>query len=139
MSRMDHNPSSRVSFGCPDDVINEFDAICDDEGVSRSERLRALVRQDVDERTDDDDDGVAVVPTDDRLQDAYLALLGIAEEYVHGAGLRVSREEAVNHLYTNNTPKDTVMDSLIRPLKNRGFVNIDPGMKRVWITVRPPE
>jgi hypothetical protein len=31
------------------------------------------------------------------------------------------------------------MDSIIRPLKKRGFVDVDPGMNRVWITVRPPE
>jgi len=31
------------------------------------------------------------------------------------------------------------MDSLIRPLKKQGFVNVDPSMSRVWIVVRPPE
>jgi hypothetical protein len=34
MPRMDHDPKSRVSFGCPEDVFDEFDDICDDEGVS---------------------------------------------------------------------------------------------------------
>ena len=45
--RMDHNPKSRVSFGCPDD-----------EGVSRSERLRALVKQDVARHSDDEQEGI---------------------------------------------------------------------------------
>lgn len=137
MARMDHNPSSRVSFGCPDDVIDEFDDICNDEGVSRSERLRALVKQDVARHSDDDRDGMTL-PADDRLADAYLTLLDAAEP-VNDAGLRVPREEAMNRLYTNDTPKNAVMDSLIRPLKKQGFVKVDPGMNRVWITVRPPE
>jgi hypothetical protein len=135
---MDHNPKSRVSFGCPDGVLDEFDDICDDEDVSRSERLRALVKQDVARHSNDDEEAMTL-PADDRLKDAYLTLLDAAEERVSGAGLRVSREEAMNSLYTNDTPKAGVMDSLVRPLKKRGFVNVDPGMKRVWITVRPPE
>jgi len=137
MARMDHNPTSRVSFGCPDDVIDEFDAICDDEGVSRSERLRALVKQDVARHSDDEQDGMTL-PETDRLTDAYLTLLDAAEP-LHDAGLRVSRETAMNRLYSNDTPKSAVMDELIRPLKKQGFVNVDPAMSRVWITVRPPE
>jgi len=137
MPRMDHNPKSRVSFGCPDDVLDEFDDLCDDEGVSRSERLRALVKQDVARHSDDEQEDM-VLPADDRLADAYLTLLDAAEP-MDGAGLRVSREEAMNRLYTNDTPKNAVMDSLIRPLKKRGFVNVDPSMSRVWIVVRPPE
>jgi len=137
MPRMDHNPSSRVSFGCPEDVLDEFDAICDDEGVSRSERLRALVKQDVARHSDDDRDGMTL-PAEDHLADAYLTLLDAAEP-INDAGLRVSREQAMNRLYSNDTPKSAVMDSIIRPLKKRGFVNVDPGMNRVWITVRPPE
>ena len=62
-----------------------------------------------------------------------------AAEPMGDAGLRVTREEAKNRLYTNDTPKNAVMDSLIRPLKKRGFVKVDPSMNRVWITVRPPE
>ena len=137
MPRMDHNPTSRVSFGCPDDVLDEFDDICDDEGVSRSERLRALVKQDVARHSNDEQDGMTL-PETDRLTDAYLTLLDAAEP-LHDAGLRVSREEAMNRLYSNDTPKSAVMDSLIRPLKKQGFVKIDPAMSTVWITVRPPE
>lgn len=137
MPRMDHNPKSRVSFGCPERLLDEFDDICDDDGVSRSERLRALVKQDVARHSDDDRDGMTL-PAERRLEDAYLTLLDAAEP-INDAGLRVSRQEAINRLYTNDTPKSAVMDSLVRPLKKRGFVNVDPGMNRVWITVRPPE
>ncbi|WP_251327916.1 ribbon-helix-helix domain-containing protein [Haloplanus pelagicus] len=137
MPRMDHNPKSRVSFGCPEDVLDEFDDLCDDEGVSRSERLRVLVKQDVARHSDDDQESMAL-PAEDRLADAYLTLLDAAEP-INDAGLRVSREEAMNRLYTNDTPKSAVMDSLIRPLKKQGFVNVDPSMSRVWIVVRPPE
>ena len=137
MPRMDHNPTSRVSFGCDDDVLDDFDAICDDDGVSRSERLRALVKQDVARHSDDEQEDMAL-PADDRLADAYLTLLDAAEP-MGDAGLRVSREKAVNRLYSNDTPKSAVMDSLIRPLKKQGFVKVDPAMSRVWITVRPPE
>lgn len=137
MPRMDHNPKSRVSFGCPDDVLDDFDDICDDEDVSRSERLRALVKQDVARHSDDEQEGMTL-PATDRLTDAYLTLLDAAEP-LHDAGLRVSREAAMNRLYSNETLKNAVMDELIRPLKKRGFVNIDPAMSTVWITVRPPE
>jgi hypothetical protein len=105
--------------------------------VSRSERLRALVKQDVARHSDDDQDGMTL-PETDRLADAYLTLLNAAEP-LHDAGLRVSREEAMNRLYSNDTPKNAVMDNLIRPLKKRGFVKVDPAMSSVWITVRPPE
>jgi len=137
MPRMDHNPKSRVSFKCPDDILDEFDAICDEDGVSRSERLRALVKQDVARRSDDEQEDMTL-PAEDRLADAYLTLLDAAEP-MDEAGLRVSREDAMNQLYTNDTPKSAVMKSLVRPLKKRGFVNVDPSMNRVWITVRPPE
>jgi hypothetical protein len=137
MPRMDHNPKKRVSFGCREDVLDEFDAICDDEDVSRSERLRALVKQDVARHSDDDQEEITL-PAERRLEDAYLTLLDAAEP-VADAGLRVSRQEAINRLYTNDTPKNAVMDSLVRPLKKRGFVKVDPSMNRVWITVRPPE
>jgi hypothetical protein len=134
---MDHDPKSRVSFGCPEDVLEEFDDMCDDEDVSRSERLRALVKRDVARHSEDDPETMPL-PADDRLADAYLTLLDAAEP-VDDAGLRVPREEAMNRIYPNDTPKNAVMDSIIRPLKKRGFVDVDPGMNRVWITVRPPE
>jgi hypothetical protein len=105
--------------------------------VSRSERLRALVKQDVARHTDDDPEGMTL-PESDRLKEAYLTLLDVAEP-VADAGLRVPREEAKSRLYSNETPKDAVMKSIIRPLRKANFVDVDPGMDRVWITVRPPQ
>jgi len=129
---MGHNPTSCVSFGCPEDALDEFDGIRDDEGVSQSDRLRALVEQDVARRSDD-------ARRDYAAEDRPYPMQFDAAEPLHDAGLRVSRETAMNRLSPNDTPKSAVMDELVRPLKKQGFVNVDPAMSRVWITVRPSE
>ena len=135
MARMDHNPSQRISFGCPEDDIELLDEIADDEDTSRSALLRELVAERVAERRDTDDD--LFMPEGEELRNAYQTLLGVADERIQGAGLRLTIEEAKNALYDNRTPKDAVMSKYIRPLKPE-FVQVDADMSNVWVTVRPP-
>lgn len=133
---MDWNPDKRFSFKEDEEAMAILDEIAEQEGKSRSAKLRELVREEVAGYVDDSDDADDL-PSDERLCDAYKTLISLADERVPGAGLRVSREEARNSLYSNRVPKDAVMDSLIRPLRQRGYVDIDASMSRVWITVRP--
>ena len=135
MARMDHNPSQRISFGCPEDGLELLDDIADDEDKSRSALLRELVAERVAERRDTDDD--LFMPEGEELRNAYQTLLDVADERIQGAGLRLTIEEAENALYDNRTPKDAVMNKYIRPLKP-DFVQIDSDMSNVWVTVRPP-
>ncbi|WP_435119067.1 ribbon-helix-helix domain-containing protein [Halolamina sp. C58] len=135
MSRMDHNPKQRVSFGCPEEHVEALDEIAG-EDASRSELLRELVAEKVEEHRDDSADDIHT-PDDPMLEEAYRTLLDTAEEQIPGAGLRLTIEEAKNALYDNRTPKDAVMTKYIRPLKPE-FVQIDSSMSNVWITVRPP-
>jgi len=135
MARMDHNPSQRISFGCPEDDLELLDEIAEDEDKSRSALLRELVAERVAERRDTDDD--LFMPDGEELRTAYQTLLGVADERIQGAGLRLTIEEAENALYDNRTPKDAVMNKYIRPLKP-DFVQIDSDMSTVWVTVRPP-
>ncbi|MFD1566022.1 ribbon-helix-helix domain-containing protein [Halolamina litorea] len=135
MGRMDHNPTQRVSFGCPEDDLDILDEIAEDEDTSRSALLRELVAERVAERRDTSDD--LFMPEDEELRNAYRTLLDVADERIRGAGLRLTVEEAKNALYDNRTPKDAVMSKYIRPLKP-DFVQIDSDMSNVWVTVRPP-
>jgi hypothetical protein len=132
--RMDWNPDSRVSFKEDERVIEKLDEITEN-GMSRSAKLRELVRTEVEDHFENEED--AYLPEREQLSNAYQTLLDIAEERVDGGGLRVSKSQAVNNLFTNRTPKDAVMDQLIRPLKKRGFVDVDAGLHNVWIAVRP--
>jgi hypothetical protein len=131
---MDWNPDTRYSFKEDERVIEKLDEITKN-GKSRSAKLRELVRAEVEDHFDNEED--AYLPEREPLQNAYQTLLDIAEERIDGGGLRVSKSQAVNNLYTNKTPKDAVMDQLIRPLKNRDFVDVDAGLSNVWIVVRP--
>ena len=126
---------SRVSFEPKDADIRALDEIAEQEGISRAEKLRQLISEEV-QRHQDDDQSYAV-PDDEELASAYRTLVDLAEEVFDGAGLRVTRERARNELYHNDMPKDAVMSELIGPLRDRGYVDIDPAMSRVWITVRP--
>jgi len=136
MARMDHNPKQRISFGCPEDDVKILDEIADAEDASRSEILRDLVAERVDEYRDDSADDI-YTPDDPMLEEAYRTLLDAADERIAGAGLRLTVEEAKNALYDNRTPKDAVMTKYIRPLKPE-YVQIDSSMSNVWITVRSP-
>ncbi|MFB6122148.1 MAG: hypothetical protein ABEJ78_01640 [Haloferacaceae archaeon] len=129
----------RPSIRLHEDLLDEFDDYVEQsDWGSRNAAIVELMKRELDTADEDDaDDGL--IPDDERLRDAYLALLDVADERIDGAGLRVTRQEAVNNLYDNRTPKDAVMSSLIHPLKKRGFVDVDPGLGRVWITVRPLE
>lgn len=129
------DPRQVVTFRMDSEQVEQLDQLADQNDQSRAELLRELAEARIAEY--DPDPIGRDVPASERLRDAYLKLLDMADEPIRGAGLRVTRTEAENELYTNRTPKDSVMQTLIRPLKQAGFVEIDPGMHEVWIVVRP--
>lgn len=136
---MDHNPETRHSFGIEDDAWNEFTEIVEDEGYkSNSHALRELVYQMIEEHSEYDRDHYQL-PDDDRLREAYMDLLGISCEVVHGGWVRCTLEDAKNSLYTNQSPKSAVRKDLINPLQELNYVKIDSGINQVWIVVRPLE
>ncbi|WP_418283890.1 hypothetical protein [Halorubrum sp. DTA46] len=77
------------------------------------------------------------MPDRRRLREAYRTLAETAGIPIAGAGLRVRREEARDALYTSRTPKKEVFRTLIEPLMLQGFVNVDRGHDKTWVTVRP--
>lgn len=135
MSRMDHNPTSRTSFGCPKDLLEQLDEIADREDVSRSEKLRELVRKEV-EAKGDLDEPQPILPDDEQLAEAYRTLHDRAYA-PHKSKPRLKLETAKNKLFTNDTPKSAVLDDLIKPLERLGYVSVWPGNQHVWIVVPP--
>ncbi|MBZ6496028.1 ribbon-helix-helix protein, CopG family [Natrinema longum] len=132
---MDHNPTSRTSFGCPDDLLEQLDEIADREDKSRSQKLRELVRQEV-EAKGDLEGPQPILPDDERLADAYRTLHDRAHA-PHKTKSRVKLETAKNKLYTNDTPKTAVLEEIIKPLEHLGYVSVYPGNQTVWVVVRP--
>ena len=132
---MDYDPSSRVSFGCPDELLETLDEIAEREDMNRSEKLRELVRDEV-EAKGDLDEPQPVLPDNERLADAYRILHKRASA-PHKTERRVSLEAAKNKLYDNNTPKSAVLDEIIKPLESEGYASVSPGNQTVWVYVRP--
>ncbi|OAQ52113.1 hypothetical protein HTG_14110 [Natrinema mahii] len=135
MGRMDHNPSSRVSFGCPDELLETLDEIADREDMNRSEKLRELVQKEV-EAKGDLNEPQPDLPDDERLAEAYRILHERASA-PHKTERRVSLEAAKNKLYDNSTPKSAVLDEIIKPLESTGYASVSPGNQTVWVYVRP--
>lgn len=131
---MDWDPDSRVSFGVSNDALEALDDIAEQEDKNRSEKLRELVRKEV-EAKGDLDGPRPVLPDDEELADAYQTLHSRAYAD-HKKHPRVTLESAKNRLYSNNTPKSAVVDELLKPLQRLGFVSIDPGRANVWVVVR---
>lgn len=128
------NPDSRVSFGCSSDAIEKLDEIAERENMNRSEKLRQLVKKEV-QAKGDLDGPTPVLPDDEELADAYETLhsRAYAEHKTHP---RVRLEKAKNKLYTNDTPKSAVIEDIIKPLERLGYVSVDPGHETVWVVVR---
>ena len=131
---MDWNPDSRCSFGISDDALDVLDEIADDEGVSRSEKLRELVRKEI-ERKRDLGGSDLDLPDEPRLADAYKTLYKRARE-PHKSTPRVSLSAARNELYSNEIPKEDVLQKLIKPLKSRGYVTVYNKYHETFIGVR---
>ena len=132
---MDWNPDSRVSFGLSSDARDALDEIADREDVSRSEKLRELVRKEI-EAKGDLDGPTPVLPDDEQLADAYRMLHERA--YAEWKSRpKVKLETAKNKLYTPETPKSAVVEELVKPLERMGYVSVDPGHHTVWVVVRP--
>ncbi|WP_254765182.1 ribbon-helix-helix domain-containing protein [Natrinema marinum] len=132
---MDYDPSSRVSFGCPDELLETLDEIADREDKNRSEKLRELVQNEVDAKGDLHGPQ-PVLPDGERLADAYRMLHQRASA-PHKSKRRVTLEAAKNKLYDNDTPKSAVLDEIIKPLESEGYVSVSPGNQVVWVYVRP--
>ncbi|ELY71089.1 ribbon-helix-helix domain-containing protein [Natrinema versiforme] len=134
---MDHDPSSRVSFGCPDELLETLDEITEREDKNRSEKLRELVQKEV-EAKGDLDEPQPVLPDDERLAEAYRMLHERASAR-HKSKRRVKLETAKNKLYDNTTPKSAsaVLDEIIKPLESEGYVSVWAGNQHVWVIVPP--
>lgn len=132
---MDWNPSHRCSFKVDEDALNLLDEIAEREDMNRSEKLRELVRQEV-ERKGDLDGPTPVLPDNEELADAYQTLHDRAYA-PHKKHPRVPLESAKNKLYTNKTPKNEVFDDLLKPLESESYVSISAGYNNVWVVVRP--
>lgn len=132
---MDWNPTTRCSFGVSGDALDKLDEIAEREGMNRSEKLRELVRKEV-ERKGDLDGPQPVLPDDEQLADAYETLHGRAYAD-HKQQPRVPLETAKNKLYRQDTPKSSVLDDVIKPLQSQGYVSVTPGHETVWVVVRP--
>ncbi len=132
---MDYDPSSRVSFGCPDELLETLDEIADREDKNRSEKLRELVRNEI-EAKGDLHESQPILPDDERLADAYRMLHQRASA-PHKTELRVTLEAAKNKLYDNVTPKSAVLDEIIKPLESINYASVSSGNEVVWVYVRP--
>ncbi|WP_049952255.1 ribbon-helix-helix domain-containing protein [Halostagnicola larsenii] len=132
---MDHDPTSRTSFGCPSDILEKLDEIADREDVSRSKKLRELVRREV-EAKGDLEGPTPVLPDNERLSKAYRTLHDRAHA-PYKNNPRVKLETAKNKLYSNETPKSAVLDEIIKPLENLGYLSVWPGNQHVWVIVPP--
>ncbi|WP_211290184.1 ribbon-helix-helix domain-containing protein [Natrinema ejinorense] len=135
MARMDYDPSSRVSFGCPDELLEALDEIADREDMNRSEKLRELVEKEV-EAKGDLNEPQPIRPDDERLAEAYRMLHERASA-PHKIKRRVKLETAKNKLYVNSTPKSAVLEEIIKPLKSMNYISVATGHENVWIVVPP--
>ena len=131
---MDWNPDSRCSFGISTDALDELDAIADDEGVSRSEKLRELVRKEI-ERKRDVGASDLDLPAEPRLAEAYKKLYDSAYE-PHKATPRVSLRAAESELYSNEVSKEEVLRKIIKPLEKRGYVTVHNKYHETFVGVR---
>jgi hypothetical protein len=134
MSKQIGEQQSPVTFKARDADIEILDEIAEEEGLNRSEKIRKLIKKEV--SAYQADDGDYLLPEDDVLAEHYRRLVELAED-MGEYGLRVSMKRARNQLYSNEVPKDEVMEEIVRPLRKRGFANVDPGVNKVWITVMP--
>lgn len=124
-----------ISFRVDDDLLADFEELCDREGVSRSDALRELMRREVEAASDDERIG----PDDPVLNAAYEQLVEEAGRPIDGGGLRMTMDDAKELLYSNDIPKERVRRRLIKPLRKKDWVRIDTTIGTVWVVVRPPE
>lgn len=134
MSKQIESNPSRVSFQPKDADIAVLDEIAEEQNMSRAEKIRQLIKREVAEQQADDGDHL--LPEDDALAEHYRRLVQLADD-MDQYGLRLTMDRAKNSLYSNEVPKDEVMKEIVRPLRKRGFVDVDPGVGEVWITVMP--
>ncbi|WP_435348988.1 ribbon-helix-helix protein, CopG family [Haloarchaeobius sp. HRN-SO-5] len=120
MARMDHNPSSRVSFGLPDDDRDDLDEIADDRGESRSELLRTLVDEFLqDHRDDNTDEPEGFVPRRSEPRTIYLEALDASDE-----NLRLHERHLSLMAQSLNTFNTDGIRSVLQDLRRRGFVSL---------------
>lgn len=128
--------TSRVSIsGIPDDVLDQFDALADAEGKSRSEKVVELIEEEVGEAIPDGSG--EYVPVDDQLQQVYEAAVDAANRSLvlrfDLVGSEVAQAAGIG--------QKAVRGHLFR-LQNRGYVKyLQSGLgdqKKESYRIKPP-
>ncbi|MFD1588705.1 CopG family ribbon-helix-helix protein [Halorientalis brevis] len=107
--------TQRVTVRVPENLLDEYDDVCDDRGVSRSEAIRNHMQQTI----EDCEMTTRQMPADDDLSTAYRALLRITK----GGGW-VQRDRACGYLAQQlpDIDKSNAYGLLIKPLRQMGYL-----------------
>ncbi|WP_255195262.1 ribbon-helix-helix domain-containing protein [Halorarius litoreus] len=122
----------KVTVRVPQDLADEYDARCDQLGVSRSESVRTHMRQAVD--APDEDTGGRVPPSEDDLARTYEALLKLT-----GPGGGFLRDDRAKQAIAQALGVDKGQAwALVRRLRERGYVGLttDSTMRFTGVKVR---
>jgi hypothetical protein len=106
---------TRCTVRVDQDLLDEYDEVAEDRGISRSEAIRQHMRQVVDDSELTD----RQMPVYDDLATAYRALLRLTR----GGGW-VERDRACSYLAQQvpNTDKKGAYGHLIKPLRKKGYL-----------------
>jgi len=118
MTRMDHNPDSRVSFGLDEELVEGLDDIVDAEDhASRSHLLRELVYERLREWRDEPTDNETHLPSNDQHREVYLAAVQHSNEK-----LRVHESRHFGLIAENTGVRKNNIADVFGPLRDRGFI-----------------
>jgi len=116
VSRMESpDRDTRVTVRVDQELLDDYDEVCDDRGVSRSEAIRNHMQQTI----SDADLTDRQMPTDDDLATAYRTLL----RRTKGGGW-IPRDQACKALAQAlpDTDQDSAYRWLVKPLRKRGYI-----------------
>jgi len=130
MSKQIQESDSRISFTTGDVSASDMDDAADALGFdSRAEFIREAVSELAAQAETTTTDATLHTPDNDELHEAYSRLLALSK---HPRGVRpVGVDEAKDQLYTQRCPKRAVVDRLLRPLADGGFISVKGGRIRV--------
>jgi hypothetical protein len=126
MSKQIESNPSRVSFDPGGVDMEALDEVADDRDISRAELIRQTLKEVV-EAHDDGEERHAELhkPDHPELLAAFEKLLDASD---HPRGVRrVGVEEARDKLHTQKCGKSQVVERLLRPLNQEGFITIRSG------------
>jgi|GEM_PF-2113834 len=126
MSKQIESNPSRVSFDPGSVDMDKLDDIADNRDLSRAELIRQTLKEVVDAYDDGEDRHAELhKPDHPDLLDAFEKLLDASD---HPRGVcRVSVEEARDRLHTQRCGKGQVVNRLLSPLHQEGFITIRNG------------